>query len=206
MRGVHGEPLELDPAWADRALRDVTSLDAVQFGAREREILRLPACPLRIVAADEVPQAARPDLSELAAAHVHDDERLGAPATQPAVLAPRPWERSRIETIAVLTDRPQPRPTVAMVEDRCQLPSLEHGSVTVQHHERVPIGFTRACVIQADRGCAEPARASIQAADLLSQIAERFLGDPKHAPPERSLRLEYPVCERRFTSLLLRGR
>ena len=93
-----------------------------------------------------------------------------------------------------------------MVEDRCQLTSLEHRSVAVQHHERVPIGFTRACFIQADRGGGEPARASIQAADLLSQIAERLLGDPKHAPPERSLRLGYPVCERRFTSLLLAGR
>ena len=61
---------------------------------------------LRIVAADEVSQAPRSDLSDLGAAHVDDDERLGAPATQPAVLAPRAWERSRIEAIPVLTDRP----------------------------------------------------------------------------------------------------
>ena len=45
---------------------------------------------LRIVVADEVPQAARPDLSDLAV-HAHDDERLGVPATQPAVLLPRAW-------------------------------------------------------------------------------------------------------------------
>ena len=120
-RDVHGELLELDPA--DRARWNVASLGAVRFGAREREILGLPACPLRIVAADEVPQAARPDLSDLAV-HVHDDERLGVPATQPTVLAPRAGERSPIEAIAMLTDRSPGQPTVAMVEDRCQLPSL----------------------------------------------------------------------------------
>ena len=157
--------------------------------------------PLRIMAAGEVPQAARPDLSDLAA-HVHDDERVGVPPTQPTVLAPRASERSLIEAIAVLTDRSPGQPTVAMVEDRCQLPSLGAARCSTTNVCRSGSSLR---LVQAESG---PCRACsrVDPGDRSALADRRALPrGSETGAPERSLRLSYPVCELRFTSLLLAG-
>jgi hypothetical protein len=115
VRGMRGELLNARP---DAVRGDHERAGADECGSAAR--------PLGVWAAEEVPQAAGPDLAHLAAVCVHDDVGPGAPAAQPAVLADRGGERARREPLALLAHRARRDAAVAMVDDRRQRPAGEY--------------------------------------------------------------------------------
>ena len=123
VRGMRGELLNARPG----AVRgDRERAGAVELCSGCRQELGPAARPLGVGAAEEVPQAAGPDLAHLAAVCVHDDVGPGAPAAQPAVLADRGGERARREPVALLAHWAHGGVSVAMVDDRRQRPAGEH--------------------------------------------------------------------------------
>ena len=123
VRGVRGELLNARP----RAVRgDRERAGAVELCPGCRQELGLAARPFGVCAAEEVPQAAGPDLAHLAAVCVYDDVGPGAPAEQPAVLADRCGERAGREPVALLAHGAHRRAPVAMLDDRRQRPVGEH--------------------------------------------------------------------------------
>ncbi len=122
-RGVQGELLNARPG---AVRRDRERAGAVELCRGCRQELCLAARPFGVCAAEEVPQAAGPDLAHLAAGCVYDDVGPGAPAAQSAVLAERGAERAGREPVASLAHGAHRRVPVAMLDDRRQRPAGEH--------------------------------------------------------------------------------